>query len=156
MRRGAVGRSYAARPSAIAHLLVELCESVATRLWSHGFSRHCVRYLRMRGPRRRVTANGKRCHTFERRTAPLLAPGIGWLRRGVTGIVYQKSGSSRAPHWRLKRYVPEWRLDRPKSKRRKPSAHAVRRISPYRSILGHNERKSFRHEAQGTARRALK
>src|SRR2546426_4530467 len=81
MRRGAVGRSYAARPSAIAHLLVEFCESVATRLWSHGFSRHCVRYLRMRGPRRRVTANGKRCHTFERRTDVLAPASASTLRR---------------------------------------------------------------------------
>src|SRR2546425_13255109 len=115
MRRGAVGRSYAARPSAIAHLLVELCESVATRLWSHGFSRHCVRYLRMRGPRRRVTANGKRCHTFERRTAPLLALRIAGLRPGVTRIVYRKSAAPRAPHWRCERYGPEWRPCRPES-----------------------------------------
>src|SRR2546428_10277416 len=109
----------------------------------------------MGGQGRRVTANGKRCHTFERRTAPLLAPGIGWLRRGVTGIVYPKSGSSRAPHWRLKRYVPEWRLDRPKSERRETPAHAVRRISQYRSKLGHNERESFRNEGPGTPGPAL-
>ena len=63
---------------------------------------HWMRYRRMRGPTRLVTVAGRR-----RQTLVMNAPEPPSVESGVTsdaiGIRYQKSGSSCAPHCRLKR-----------------------------------------------------
>ena len=62
--------------------------------------------------------NGSRCHAFV--TASVTDAGTaGHARpRPRTGIVYQNNGSSRAPHWRLKWYVPDWTVERLKEKKK--------------------------------------
>ena len=110
---------------------------------------HWIRYRRMRGPTRLVTVAGRRRHTLV-----MNAPEPPSAESGVTsdaiGIRYQKSGSSCAPHCRLKRYVPDCRVDRPKSKRVNPSAQAVLIVSQYRSMFGQSAKWSFEQAAQGT------
>src|SRR5438132_209569 len=115
-----------------------------------------MRNFRTRGPSPRVIASGKRCQNFTANCEPRLAPDR--LRRcpAPTGIVYQKSGDSAAPHWLLKRYVPDPRLDRPKSKWRTPFAHAARMASQYSSMLGQSVKYSFRQHAHGTVMVSLK
>ena len=59
----------------------------------------------MRGPRRRVTVAGRRRHTLVM-NAPDAAVRESGVAADAIGTRYQKSGSSCAPHCRLKRYVP--------------------------------------------------
>jgi hypothetical protein len=81
------------------HLRGQMGNAYAMGAWAF----HKVMYFRSDGPKQRVTPSGRR-HQSRLKSALsgaccLLPPGKDWS----SGMVYQNSGTSTAPHWRLKR-----------------------------------------------------